>query len=417
MIHVKRSHHRLLADPRKVLPRFLNMGSPERIEPVAGHVAALSETETHRLLTELRDEFEARHFDLPSLWLEHFHKIARFVPDKLSESQQMLLGAYFTHEYSIQASALFNPSIVPHPDQSGLTEDELRFILSLRAVGEGHISSIAFQTGVADREGNITLDETQPQLTQGRILGKDSDLENGYDLEFPEASPLSSRVLFPVSAAESNGMEDARFVRFNDGERPRYYATYTAYDGRRIRPHWVETEDFRRFSIRPLSGRAASDKGMAIFPEKVNGRYAMIGRQGGRCMSIMYSDDLLHWDEHSLLQAPAQSWEMLQMGNCGSPLKTPQGWLLLTHAVGPMRKYVLSLSLLHLEHPERVLVSLPYPLLQPNADEREGYVPNVLYTCGMILHEGNLIIPYAMSDSAIGFASAPIDEVLRELIR
>jgi predicted GH43/DUF377 family glycosyl hydrolase len=415
MIHIERTSIRLKADPRKVILKFLDFGSAARFQPVITAVLALDEATAAAHLQRILSEFEARHFDLKAAFLEQYAKLAQYTNSEVSSVKKLLIGAYFTHEYSIQAAALFNPSIVPHPDQTGLQAGELRFILSLRATGEGHISSIAFMTGVLSENSEVSLDPPSPKLTTGQCIAK-ADMENAYDLHFPNDSPLDGRVLFPQSAAESNGMEDARFVLFDDGGKRHYLATYTAYNGRAIHPHLIETQDFKHFQIRPFHGAAASDKGMAIFPEKINGKYAMIGRQGGRSLSIMYSDDLYRWDEHQPLQHPQRDWELLQMGNCGSPVKTPQGWLLLTHAVGAMRKYVLSLSLLDLENPERVIASLEQPLLSPNDEEREGYVPNVLYTCGMLLQNGRLVIPYAMSDSAISFATVGVGEVLAEMM-
>jgi predicted GH43/DUF377 family glycosyl hydrolase len=418
MLSIKRTPIRLKADPKKVIIKSLDFGDPARSEPVINFVLGLSEQQAAEQLQNILEEFEHRHYDLKKVFLENFD---RQVPPTsagfktLPTLKKQLIGAYFTHEYSNESAALFNPSIVPHPDQSGLDEGELRFILSLRAVGEGHISSIAFQTGIVTADGEVTLDQRADKLSTGQVSSKKAEAQ--YDLHFPADIPLSGRVLFPQSAAESNGMEDARFVQFFDNGESQYYGTYTAYNGRAIQPHLIETTDFQNFRIRPFQGSAASNKGMALFPEKINGRYAMVGRQGGRNLSIMYADDLLVWDEHQLLQTPQRDWEMLQMGNCGSPIKTEKGWLLLTHAVGAMRKYTLSFTLLDLEHPERVLASLEQPLLSPNAEEREGYVPNVLYTCGLLLHQGNLIIPYAMSDSSISFAVVGVDEVLAELER
>jgi predicted GH43/DUF377 family glycosyl hydrolase len=415
MIAIKRTHLRLKADPTKVILKFLNFGSAARFQPVVDAVLALDEKTAEAQLQGIWAEFEHRHFDLRGEFLKNYQRVAQYATGVVSEGKKLLIGAYFTHEYSIQASALFNPSIVPHPDQSWLPAGALRFVLSLRATGEGHISSIAFLTGVLSENGEIVPDPSSPKLTTGQFSPK-AGLGDAYDLHFPDDSPLDSRVLFPQSANESNGMEDARFVLFEEGGKRRYLATYTAYNGRAIFPQLIETEDFKHFEIRPLQGAAASDKGMAIFPEKINGRYAMIGRQGGRSLSIMYSDDLLRWDEYRPLQHPQRNWELLQMGNCGSPIRTPEGWLLLTHAVGAMRKYVLSLSLLDLDDPGKVIASLDQPLLAPNAEEREGYVPNVLYTCGMLLHNGQLVIPYAMSDSAIGFATVGLGEVLAEMM-
>lgn len=417
MLSIKRTPIRLKADPKKVIIKSLDFSDPTRSEPVINFVLGLSDQQVAEQLQTILEEFEHRHFDLKKVFLENFD---RQVPptsagfETLPKLKKLLIGAYFTHEYSNESAALFNPSIVPHPDQSGLDEGKLRFILSLRAVGEGHISSIAFQTGIVTADGEVALDQRADKLSTGQVFSKKAEAQ--YDLHFSADIPLSGRVLFPQSAAESNGMEDARFVQFFDNGESRYYGTYTAYNGHVIQPHLIETTDFQNFKIRPFQGSAASNKGMALFPEKINGRYAMVGRQGGRNLSIMYADDLLVWDEHQLLQTPQRDWEMLQMGNCGSPIKTDKGWLLLTHAVGAMRKYTLSFTLLDLEHPEQVLASLEQPLLSPNAEEREGYVPNVLYTCGLLLHNGNLIIPYAMSDSSISFAMGGVEEVLAAML-
>lgn len=473
MIPVHRTDLRLKADARKVLLRFLDFGNPARFEPVIRYVLSLEEEEALVQYQGILRDFEHRHFDLETAFMEHFERLSEYVPLPVSQVKQLLIGAYFTHEYSIQSAALFNPSIVPHPDQSGLAPGELRFILSLRATGEGHVSSIAFLPGIIGTNFDIRLDATTIKLARGKRVvqklfqksalsrtipgkiegansfldqlpdaftaeeaikianalktGSDLDLsqlkdylagyfDTHYALQFSADTPLESRILFPASRAESNGMEDARFVQFADEKGKRFLGTYTAYNGRIISPHLIETNDFQYFNIQPLAGKAASDKGMALFPEKINGRYAMVGRQGGRSLSIMYSDDLYHWDTYAPLQHPQRSWEILQMGNCGSPVKTPKGWLLLTHAVGPMRKYVLSMSLLDLHHPEQVIASLEQPLLGPLEDEREGYVPNVLYTCGMLEHQGQLIIPYAMSDSAIGFARVEMEAVLKALL-
>jgi predicted GH43/DUF377 family glycosyl hydrolase len=473
MIPVHRTDLRLKADARKVLLRFLDFGNPARFEPVIRYVLELEEGEADVRYQAICRDFEHRHFDLESVFMEHFERLSGYVPLPVSRTKELLIGAYFTHEYSIQSAALFNPSIVPHPDQTGLRPGELRFILSLRATGEGHISSIAFLTGIVGANLDIHLDadamklvrgkrsahqlfqkgglarklpvqgegaalflqQLPEEFTAGEALKEVNALESGhgldlsaltdylrdyfdthYDLEFPKDSPIESRILFPASRAESNGMEDARFVQFADEKGKYFLGTYTAYNGRAICPHLIETNDFQYFKVRPLGGKAASDKGMALFPEKINGRYAMVGRQGGRSLSIMYADDLYHWDTYAPLQHPQRHWEMLQMGNCGSPVKTPRGWLLLTHAVGPMRKYVLSMSLLDLHNPERVIASLEQPLLSPSEEEREGYVPNVLYTCGMLEHRGNLVIPYAMSDSAIGFARVETAAILDALL-
>lgn len=417
MINVQRSDIRLKADPAKVILRMLDFGNPARTAPVITQVAQLGPAELQEQLQQLEQLFAHRHYDLHDRWQQHFELLQQREGGSwppFSRQQQQLIGAYFTHEYSVQAAALFNPSIVPHPDQSGLQPGELRFVMSLRATGEGHISSVAFRSGIVDASGHVRLLPADARLWAGKKEAAGAEAA-AYDVSFPPALDLSSRVLFPQSPTESNGMEDLRLLHFEDQGRATYLGTYTAYDGRSIRPQLLETDDFLHFRIRPLRGLAASDKGMAIFPEKIGQRYAMIGRQGGRSLSIMYADTLYEWNSYQTLQQPQRSWELLQMGNCGSPVRTPQGWLLLTHAVGPMRRYVLAASLLDLDDPQRVIASTPLPLLAPNEEEREGYVPNVLYSCGMLLHGEKLVIPYAMSDSSISFATVTLSELLASM--
>lgn len=471
---IQRTSIRLYANPERVLARYLNVGNAVRIAPVADYIRQLPDTAVAEQLETLYQEFGQRHADLAGIFRKNYERVLQYVPPLANADKQTLLGAYFTNEYSIEAAALFNPSIVAHPDQGGVPDGAIRFLMSLRAAGEGHISSITFATGWIDAQGNIVLDERSGHLDSGnvisdlvreksfvikrlnlsealqqllaetlpasfsfkeakQIIGTIKELtlaeqqeiqealalvfELNYEVAFEEHIPLISRVLFPQSRAETNGIEDARFVTFTHDNNTSYLGTYTAYNGREIRPQLIETTDFLHFKISPFYGSAASDKGMALFPEKIGGRYVMIGRQGGRSLSIMYSDDLYFWDHALPLQAPEWGWEMLQMGNCGSPVKTDAGWLLLTHGVGPMRKYVLSCSLLDLEHPEKVLASLDLPLLSPNTEEREGYVPNVLYTCGMMAHAGRLIIPYAMSDNAISFATVAVEDLIAELLK
>jgi predicted GH43/DUF377 family glycosyl hydrolase len=396
--------------------------------------------------------------------------------ENLSEERQLLLGAYFSHEYSLEAAALFNPSIVPHPDQSDLPAGALRFILSLRATGEGHISSITFRTGVLSPRGKIsintptryclepeqvpnasyerslfelklqelglvgdfsrqvlqevgnsfTLDELRASLgrtaKQFRARSQESAAaarkimtlaQSNYEVQFALDSRVSERVLFPTTPSQSNGIEDARFVRFqHDDGAHTYYATYTAYDGKMILPQFIETQDFLHFKFITLNGPAVQNKGMALFPRKINGRYAMLSRQDYENIYIMFSDHLHFWHATQLLLKPAFSWEFIQMGNCGSPIETDAGWLVLSHGVGPMRKYCLGAFLLDRDDPTKVIGRLREPLIKPNENEREGYVPNVVYSCGSLLHGGRLVIPYAMSDYATTFATLSLDEVL-----
>jgi len=418
MIEVKRLNTQLKADPRRRILKFLNMGSAERIVPVVEYVASLSHEEVIQQLQDVEVLFGSRHHGLHTSFADHYNRLLSVTPQKtITEEAEKLIGAYFTHEYTIESAALFNPSVVLHPDQDKIAEGKTRFILSLRATGEGHISSIAFQEGYFDAiNGMLTFTERPLSATAGNAVFDTEDKDAGYSVQFPDQLPLGSCVLFPFAPAECNGMEDARFV-FMDGEDHAYFGTYTAYNGRAIHPHLICTTDFRHFTLKPFRGRAASDKGMAIFPEKIKNKYMMVGRQGGRHLTLMESDHLYEWHTFKPLQKPHRGWEILQMGNCGSPIKTSEGWLLLTHAVGPMRRYVLSMTLLDYENPSKVIASLDKPLMEPTEGEREGYVPNVLYTCGMMAVGNVLFIPYAMSDSAIGFATVSQQEVLHSLTK
>lgn len=378
-------------DPRRVLLRPYGNPASAHGQNIIGRVQAMADDELSRLLRATLDEFGHRHPNVPERLLQRFEQIREHVPDRtLSEERKQMLGAVFSCEYSVEAAALFNPSIVAHPDQSGLQRGELRFLMSLRCTGEGHISSIGFRTGVIDDRANVRLDPP------GRYT-----VESG-------TTNLNERVLFPSTEAQRNGIEDARFVRCEG----RYYGTFTAYDGRQIEPQLVETDDFQHFEFVTLTGKAVKNKGMALFPRKIDGRFASLGRQDGESHTLMFSQDLHHWDEAEILVRPRFPWELVQVGNCGSPLETDQGWLVLTHGVGPIRRYCIGAFLLDKDDPSQVLKSLEKALIEPDAGEREGYVPNVVYSCGSILHAGHLIIPYAMSDSACRFARIPLDELL-----
>ena len=415
MIAIKRLDIKIIADTTKVILKYLNFGKAERIQPVWEYIASLDQLEVESQLKKVFEEFEHRHYNLREAISKYYNRLGEpFNNSDFSEEKKLLLGSYFTQEYSVEASVFFNPSIVPFEHPQSADPDTQGFLLSLRATGEGHISSIAFLTGTVGFNGRIDLHERPRKISTPNITYSIANTEE-YTAEFSDDIPVNSRILYPATVGESNGMEDARFVLFNEPDERRYIATYTAYNGKDIQIKIIETNDFKTFKINEISGKAASDKGFALFPEKINGKYVMIGRQGGRNMSIMYSDSLYHWEEFVTLQVPQRSWEMLQLGNCGSPVKTPQGWLLLTHAVGPMRKYVISLTLLDLNDPTVVIASLNEPLLSPNEDEREGYVPNVLYTCGMMVHNEDLIIPYAMSDSAVGFATVKLSDIMAEM--
>jgi len=477
-VHAKRIGPTLTPDRSRVLMRPFYPSTDDIAWRIVARVKALSDEDVARLLGQVLGEFEDRHENVAHIFRNRFLQVRRYLGDaqESSAERQALVGAHFTHEYSPESAALFNPSIVPHPDQSGLPKGALRFILSLRATGEGHISSITFRTGVVSAQHRITLTPPVPFVTEpervpnaayekalfGRKLqeaGVQNDFcqrvlaqlpeafilddlhrvlaaerrqtdpadaaadravrgilllaESNYDVNFAPDSRVSQRVLFPSTASQRNGIEDARFVRFqNDDGSFSYYATYTAYDGKITLPQLVETPDFLHFKFSTLNGPAVQNKGMALFPRKINGQYAMISRQDDENILLMFSDNLRFWQTPNVLLSPAQPWEFIKMGNCGSPIETEAGWLVLSHGVGAMRKYCLGAFLLDLNDPTRVIGRLRDPLLSPNEAEREGYVPNVVYTCGVLLHGRELVIPYAMSDYATSFASVALDELL-----
>jgi predicted GH43/DUF377 family glycosyl hydrolase len=312
---------------------------------------------------------------------------------------------------------LFNPSIVPHPDQSEAPKGGLRFILSLRAVGEGHVSSLTFRAGTIAADGSLAVDPTARLASSPRI-GRRISGPTGDDIEviFKPDEDISERVIFPVTESQSNGIEDARFVEFNDGGRKTYYATYTAYSGRAIRSELIETGDFISFRMSPLQGAAARNKGMALFPRRINGKYAMIARQDNENLYLIYSDDLYKWDGGQAILKPEFPWEFVQIGNCGSPIELDEGWLLLTHGVGPVRKYSIGAALLDKNDPLKVLARSREPLLRPEPSEREGYVPNVVYTCGAMRHNDQIILPYAVSDTFSNFATIKISTLLGAML-
>ncbi|MFN8606393.1 MAG: glycoside hydrolase family 130 protein [Vulcanimicrobiota bacterium] len=405
-LQVQRLQASLNANPRRVLLKHYNTG-PDQASHIVERVLSYPEEQLEGLLARTLSLFERRHRGVRQRMLERGAQIAPSSP--LSPARQALLGACFLHEYSVEAAALFNPSIVPHPDQSGAPPGGLRFILSLRAVGEGHISSIEFLGGSLDGHSDVSLDSPSGRLQEGKVVAEDGP---NYEVVFEASVALDERILFPYAPAQSNGIEDARFVQCEG----RYYGTYTAYDGRQILPQLIETDDFLSFRFVTPTGNAVRNKGMALFPRRVNGHYLMLGRQDGEKLYLMHSSNLHQWNDPRLLLEPVYPWEWLQVGNCGSPLETEQGWLVLTHGVGPMRHYTIGAFLLDKQDPSKVLGRLAEPLIAPNEEEREGYVPNVVYTCGALIHKDNLLIPYALSDSAIRFARIPTREVLAAMV-
>ena len=419
-MHLRPDPARVVVRPFKPAtePRDLNPTDKTRANHIVDRVLRLEPGAAARQLTEVLENFEGRHRNL----LEIFEARAAEMEEALdahavlNKTQRCLVGAYFLHEYSFEASALFNPSIVRHPDQSGAPENGCRFILSLRAVGEGHISSLTFRSGTIGADGSVAVDPTARLASVPKVANRTAK-PNGdvVDVVFGPDNDLSERVIFPVTDAQSNGIEDARFVQFKNDQQTTFYATYTAYSGRAIRSELLETTDFRSFRLTPLAGSAARNKGMALFPRKIAGRYAMIARQDNENLYLIYSDDLYTWDGGRAILQPEYPWEFVQIGSCGSPIELDDCWLLLTHGVGPVRKYSIGAVLLDKSDPSKVLARSREPLVRPEPAEREGYVPNVVYTCGGMRHGAHIILPYAVSDTFSNFATIRISDLMKAI--
>ena len=477
-VQAKRIGPVISPDRSRVLLRPFYPARKSIARRIVARIMALTDQAAAQLLASVLGEFQDRHLNVEQTFLNRFKQVQAYLKDRQETppEKQLLIGSYFSHEYSPESAALFNPSIVPHPNQAGLPDGSIRFVLSLRATGEGHISSITFRTGTVSAQHRIKLTPLVPFVTEPEPLSNATyqkelfarklqeaglhsnfcrrvvdqlpgefvldDLrrmlkaerrkmtpvdamadsaakgvlllaESNYEVRFDPASHLAQRILFPSVPSQSNGIEDARFVMFRDDDGSiTYYATYTAYDGRITLPQLLETADFIHFKFLTINGPAVQNKGMALFPRKIDGRYAMLSRQDDQNILLMYSDNIHFWQTPQMLLQPAQPWELVKIGTCGSPIETEAGWLVLSHGVGPMRKYCLGAFLLDLKDPSRVIGRLRQPLLSPNEDEREGYVPNVVYTCGALLHGRELVIPYAMSDYASNFATVPLDALL-----
>lgn len=417
----------LRPDPTRVIvrpfkpstePQHLKPSDKSRANDIVERVLSLDASATNVQLKDILYNFEGRHRNL----LRKFEvradamEIAFSHHENFSQQQRQLIGAYFMNEYSFESSALFNPSIVAHPDQTGMINGCCKIIISLRAVGEGHISSLTFRTGMIDSAGAVTIDPPVRLAELPEIHAVDGLSAAGcIGLSFKPESDLTERVIFPVTEAQANGIEDARFVAFEDEGKITYFATYTAYDGKSIRSELLETKDFENFTLTPLRGPAARNKGMALFPRRINGRYAMIARQDSENIFLLYSDDLHQWDEGRLLLKPEFAWQFVQIGNCGSPLELDEGWLLFTHGVGPMRRYSIGATLLDKNDPSIVLARTVEPLLQPEPTEREGYVPNVVYSCGAMRHKNLIALPYAVSDTYSNFTTMQIRDLLQSM--
>ena len=482
---INRKPVRFLSDPKRVIARFFYPGPETRTLSIIQKVNDMPDEAAKLTLNQSLRDFSSRHRNISKLFQKHFNRVSDILAGRagdlqsLSYNKRLLIGAYFSSEYSIESAAFFNPSMVEDPDQSGLELGQKRVIVSFRATGEGHISSIVFRGGILDAKNDLVLNPTGRLIEEAEVIKKhlytkesfrqklnemhadqpivtivmeklkqefdynelNSAIEqtkremnpdelqqkilltiawlaaSHYEITFSLDTGISDRVIFPLAAAESNGIEDARFTKFTDDDgREWYYATYTAYNGYTIMPKLIETKDFYQFKIMPIYGENAQNKGMALFPRKIDGKYAMLSRIDGVNNFIMYSNDINLWGEAIKIQEPKFPWEFIQVGNCGSPIETKYGWLVITHGVGTMRKYCIGAMLLDLHDPTIVIGELSEPLIAPNDEEREGYVPNVVYSCGSIINNDELVLPYAMSDTSSTYATVQLDELLEQLI-
>jgi len=480
-VSVTRKNIKFLPDASRVVARYF-MNGEKRTKDLLDLVFAMSESQVKEALEHTLREFASRHRNITKLFNRHCHNVRNIIEqmqvdfDAISNEQKMLIGSYLTMEFSIESAAFFNPSIIQDFDQSYLEEGEMRVIISFRATGEGHISSLVFRRAIIDKNNDLQLMSVGDSIDmagishkmlydKGRFVEKMSEMrisvkhsksiiddlpdkfeyyslknavkkvitnsaisidkrtaleeitwlvDSYYDIDFHHDADISERVLFPISESESRGIEDARFVRFiEDDGSIKVYATYTAYNGHVILPKLLSTDDFYKFRIMPLHGNGAIGKNLALFPRKIKGKYAMLSRVDGVNNYLMYSDRTTLWNDPILLQKPKYPWEFTQIGNCGSPLWTKNGWLVITHGVGPMRRYCIGASLLDLEDPSIEIGRLEEPLLMPLEEEREGYVPNVVYSCGSIIHNNNLILPYAVSDYSATYAVVSMEELFK----
>ena len=417
-------NERLHADPSRVVLRPFHLGWQGKNAPggralrLVQDLAALSEQQIKAEYGRVRGDFVARHWQTEKMFDERFAEVEESMGldgSAFSRTRRRLIGAFFCHEYSYAAAALMNPSIVPHPDQSGMNHGAVRFVMSLRAVGEGHISSVVFREGIAEPDGSFAL-WPQSELATSVELDDASlyDSDTGVIVHRHRESSLSNTVIFPITEQQRGGLEDLRMARFDHGGGDyEWIGTYTAYSGHSIRSELLRTIDFKRFLLEPIEGRAGRNKGMALFPEKVGGKYAMVGRQDGKNLFLLKSERLDRWSsEGKLLMEPKYPWEFIQIGNCGSPVLTDAGWLLFTHGVGAMRKSSLGCALLDRNDPSKVIGRTAEPVLTATDADRSGYVPNVVYTCGVLKVGERLLVPYGISDSAVGFATVEIQALL-----
>jgi predicted GH43/DUF377 family glycosyl hydrolase len=425
-IAIKHCPEHLLADPTRVVLRPFNLpyqaqataqGTMSRTARVYDAVCAMSRTTCKEELEHVNRDFTGRHMQIRDIFFKRFEHIRDLIAgqEPPSEDHAALIGAYFSHEYAYEAAAVMNPSIVPHPNQTGIPSGSLRFVMSMRTVGEGHISTISFREGTVDTDGNWEFYEDAP-LTVAADPGANAAVDGPVTVCSHPGIPISGIVIFPTTRAQSNGLEDLRMLCFTEDDgRVHYWGTYTAYSGREIGCEFFETEDFNCFHLQPFRGAASQQKGLALFPRRINGRFAAIGRLDHESLYYLESDDVHVWNYGDLIASPKYGWELIQMGNCGSPIELEEGWLVLTHGVGAMRRYALGAILLDKTDPRKVIGRTQVPLIAPSEDTREGYVPNVIYTCGAMLASGWLYIPYGVADSALRFASIRVEDMLRAL--
>jgi predicted GH43/DUF377 family glycosyl hydrolase len=402
--------------PAEAPPGYITKDSP-RARRVADRVLELAEANLDHELERVFENLDRRHCDAQRILLRRYHEVDGMVIDHrtVTHKQALLIGAYFSEEYAFEAAALFNPSIVVHPDQAGVARGAVRFILSLRGVGEGHVSSVTFRTGVCGADGAITIDPPSRNAHSPRIEyipGGNPD-DPGVRLICDDSHALSEIVIFPVTPSQRHGMEDVRLVRFTDDNGTiTYFGTYTAFSGHNIRQELLRTTDFKTFELTPLSGAATANKGMALFPRRIAGRYMMLGRQDHENIWLLSSDDLYAWEGGTKIISPRWPWEFVQIGNGGSPIEIDEGWLVLTHGVGAVRNYCIGACLLDRDDPSKLIARTRLPLIRPTPEERYGYVPNIAYTCGAIVHDRTLILPFAVADSVTTFATVPLDLLL-----
>lgn len=484
-VPVERKNIKFLPDSSRVVVRFFNNGD-QRIQNLVARVISMSDFLVNQTLEQTLREFSTRHRNISQVFFKHCARIRYIIEEMkvsyidLSENRKMLIGSYCTMEFALESAAFFNPSMIEDFDQTYLEEGQKRVIISFRATGEGHISSLVFRRGILDKDNNLQLMKIGTQIDKGEISHKklydksrfierltDMDIPQKFshaimarlpdrfeydalkkevtrlldktnmiserrqaleeitwlvnsfhDVQFNHDSDISARVIFPISESESRGIEDARFVKFTEDDgSSKVFATYTAYNGHTILPKLLSTEDFYTFRFMPLHGKGAQNKNLALFPSKINGKYAMLSRIDGVNNYIMYSEKKTLWNNPILLQKPKFPWEFTQIGNCGSPLLTSEGWLIITHGVGPMRRYCIGASLFDLDDPTQEIGRLEEPLITPLEHEREGYVPNVVYSCGALIHNQSLILPYAVSDYSSTYAVVNLSDLFSALIR